>query len=524
MTADLLLSGGLLVDGSGAPPRAGDLLIGGDTVIAVLGPATSPGFFGDVRRVDCRGLVVAPGFIDLHTHSDLTRLRYPDAQTRVYQGVTTEVIGNCGMSPFPVTQDTGRLRSVIDTIDVCPDVDIDWDDAAGYFRRLGRSPAATNVVALVGHGVLRELVAEQGHDPATQEAWALMREHLRSAFASGVAGLSLGLMYPPGELATHQELSELAAEVAAADALLAVHLRSYAADSLADSVRELITAAGPHGTRVQLSHLRSLRDVDARGIAAALAVLDDAPERFEADLYPYLAGHTTALQLFPPRLRARGVAAVTAAAEADPAGLVAALHDHIGDPSRVMVAKAARRSVVGLDLRQAAQPTGVDWAQLLLDVFLEAGGRVDVIVAGSTDQDMMAALRHPRVSIASDGVALDLGHTANVPHPRSIGTFPRALRRLLEDGLPLQSAVYKATGQPARRLGLTDRGIVRAGGRADLVVFDPSELDDRAGYTTPLIPPTGIHTVVVNGTLVLADGVPTGARPGRLLRAGRAGR
>lgn len=522
MTADLLLTGGLLVDGSGAAPRSGDVMISGDTVTAVLDPASSPRSLGDLARLDCRGLVVAPGFIDLHTHSDLTRLRYPAAQTRVYQGVTTEVIGNCGMSPFPVTQDRSRLRSVIDTIDVCPDVVIDWDDTAGYFQRLDQSPAATNVIALLGHGALRELVAEQGHDPATPEGSAMMRKHLRSALASGVAGLSLGLMYPPGELATHKELSELAAEVAAADALLAVHLRSYAADTLADSVRELIAAAGPHGTRVQLSHLRSLRDVDARGIAAALAVLDDAPERFEADKYPYLAGHTTALQLFPPHLRARGVAAVHAAAESDPAGLVASLREHIGDPSRVRIAKAARTSIIGLDLQQAAKPTDIDWAQLLLDVFLESGGRVDVIVTGSTDQDMMAALRHPRISIASDGVALDLSHTANFAHPRSIGTFPLALRRLLDDGLPLETAVYKATGQPARRLGLADRGVIRAGGCADLVVFDPSELDDCADYATPLVPPSGIRTVVVNGTPVLADGVATGATPGRVLRGGRA--
>lgn len=513
----VVLAGGTVVDGTGAPPVDADVILVGDTIARIAGPST----LGGARRVDCSGLIVCPGFIDLHTHSDLSRLRYPGSETRILQGITTEIVGNCGMSAFPVTTDVTRTRAVISTIDVCPDVKIDWSDVEGYLERLNSLPAATNVAVIQGHGTLRDAVAAAHYDPAGADGIAEMVRLLRRSFQAGVVGLSLGLMYAPGELAQPEELTALATVVAEADALLTVHLRSYASERLGDAVRELVDTSEQTAVRLQVSHLRSLGDVNCAGITRALNALESTSADVQADIYPYLAGHTTAQQLFPADVRSLGPSYLVSTARDNPDPIIEHLRRTIADPSLVVLAKSSRQQLVGLTLADAAVRTGTNWASLLVDLVIEASGAVDVIVVGSTTEDMMAALEHPRVAIASDGMALGLDHTANLSHPRSIGTFPRSIRALIDIGWPVEKAVYKATGQPAARLGISDRGQIRAGAKADIVVFDPSNLRDCADYAKPLTPPRGISTVFVNGQQVVEDGRVTGLLPGRLLRQPR---
>jgi N-acyl-D-aspartate/D-glutamate deacylase len=519
VTGKLLLRGGTVADGTGAPPAVRDVLIDGGLIEAV--EPGSAAERADAQVIDCAGWVVAPGFIDIHAHSDLTRLRYPDAATRVRQGVTTEVIGNCGLTPVPVPpDDRGDLRAVIGPIDVAPDVEFGWTSTAGFLDALEAVPGATNLVPLIGHGSIRYAALGADPAPASGRERDLMAGLLRDALDAGCWGMSLGLMYAPGELSDRAELRRLARELAARGALLTAHLRAYDAGRLPAAVDEVVSLAAQAGAGLEISHLRSLRDPDGTGLARAIERLE-AADNVEADAYPYLAGHTTLLQLLPEDLRGQGVASITAAAARNPGAIAAAARAAATiEPAAVMVAKGGTGAApeVGLTLDVLAAAGGGDFAQVTEDLIRRYDGNVDVIVVGTRPQDALRALAHPLVSVASDGVALSLEHTANLPHPRSIGTFPRAFDELRAAGLPLEEIVRKMTGKPASRMGLPGRGVIAPGNVADIVVFAPGQMKDNASYTSPLVPPSGVRDVLVSGQPVLRGGAPTGLRPGTVLR------
>jgi len=532
----IVLTGGTIVDGTGAPARRADLVIEGSRILEIVDESASDttsasGGHGDAEVVDCTGLTITPGFIDIHTHSDLTRLRYADGQTRAVQGVTTEVTGNCGLTPFPVTEDPALLRSIIGPIDVAPDVEISWRTTEEYLEEMGNTPGGTNIAPLIGHASLRLWAMGSTKVVASDEDLERMREELDRSLIAGVWGMSLGLMYAPSELADHRELSLLATEVARHGAFMSSHMRAYAANELLDSVTEIANVVRDSGVGFQISHLRSIGDTNAEKMTEAIEFLESTGLDIEADAYPYLAGQTTMLQLFPPEVRGLGTEAVLAYIDADPEAAAAALGAGRTDGSAITVAKSEVPGFTGLTFEELAAREGRDWATVAIDLLVRSRGAVDVIVVGSTPADTMRSLGDNLVSIASDGVSLDLTHSENLPHPRSIGTFPRAIQELLEYGLPLETIIHKATGKPARRMGLTDRGTLAAGNAADIVVMDPSTIRDNASYAEPLVRPSGVHHVMVNGEVVLRDSELTGRRPGTLLlktanasRAQRAGR
>ena len=511
------IRGATVVDGTGARPLRSDVVVV-DGIIAEAGrvPAAGPVF-------DAEGLILAPGFIDLHAHSDLTRFAYPDGDTRVLQGITTEVIGNCGLSPAPVAPGDSGFRDSIATIDVAPWVEFSWSSPAEYLDALDAFAASSNVAPLLGHGGVRRLVLGDRPDTATAAERDRMADVVHEALAAGYWGLSLGLMYAPGELSDTAELEALAAVVAAHGALLTAHMRAYDEVGLVPAVREVLELAERSGAALEISHLRSIADPSGVALTGALALLAASTVDVSADAYPYLAGHTTTVLLLPPDLRARGVEAVLRAIERDRDGVAADLRaTSMFGPEAITIARAggANAPEVGRMLADLAQSDarGRDWALLLVDLLSEHAGAVDAIVVGTRPEDAARVLREPIVSVASDGVALGLDHRANLPHPRSIGTFPRALRELLDAGLPIEQVVHKMTGKPARRLGLAGRGTIAPGAVADLTLFDPDRVRDNATYADPLVPPSGIVAVWVAGEHVVDDGAVTGRRPGRLLR------
>jgi N-acyl-D-aspartate/D-glutamate deacylase len=508
-----VLHRGLVADGLGGDPFPGDVIVAEGRIAAVVPAGERPAGGYDAEIVDCEGRIVAPGFVDVHSHSDLSLLAHPDNESRTTQGVTTVVGGNGGMSPAPTGADADGLARVISTIDVTPDLPWSWNDVAGWLDALDDCPTATNVAAQVGHGSVRFAVAGTSSVALDDDRTSALTREVEDAFAAGVVGVSVGLMYAPGQSADAEELAALARVVAAHEGLLSAHLRDYRSGLLTRSIDELADALGDDGPRLQVSHLRGIGGED--GFPEALHHLEQLRERADiaADAYPYVHGHTTLVQLLPPDLRVLGPDAVVAACLADPTAVAGNLRHAGYAPHQVIVMKAAGTpDAVGRDLTEVdADP----W-QRLVELLVANDGMVDVAVESGRWEDVDLALDTPWVSIASDGTALSPTHRASVPHPRSWGAFSAGYRRLRSRGTSIGETVRRLSTAPAARAGVPS-GVV-PGHPADLVVLDDRTFDSPATFGNPAQPSVGLDHVYVNGAAVIAAGRPTGARPGTLLR------
>ncbi|MBF9129640.1 D-aminoacylase [Plantactinospora sp. S1510] len=524
MPGDLLLAGGLVVDGSGGPTVTADVLVRAGRVAAI-----GSGLSAQAVR-DVTGRVVCPGFVDIHTHSDLTLLSDPRALSAVHQGVTTEVVGNCGLSVAPLAPGApvGPIRQAVGYLDLDPAVDWSWPDLNGYLAVLAAAGPGVNVAALVGHLALHASVvgfADRAADPAEIDR---MRGLLGEAFDAGAVGLSTGLVYAPLPYVRDAELLALASVVADRDRIFTWHVRNYD-DELLDSVGQAVRIARATGARTQISHLAAVGRRNWGAVRRALDLVDAAnADGFDVgvDIYPYLHGNAPLSQLLPayaqeggpeawaPRLRDPALRAEIRAAWLDrPTGW--------DELTLSWTSRPAPDPVVGRSIAALAEAAGVDAADLVLDLLAELGNGVLMTAGGRSDDDLRTVLGHPAAVVASDGLALDPGGVtgAGVPHPRSYGTFPRFLHRYATD---LPDAVRRCTSAPATRVGLHDRGLLRPGAPADVVVFDPARLTDRATFTAPHQFAAGIDLVLVNGVVTVDGGAHTGSRAGNVLTTSRA--
>lgn len=476
-SADIVLRGGLVIDGDGGPAYAADVAVAGDTIVA-MGPALA---VDAARTIDVSGLVVAPGFIDVHTHDDLVCITQPDMVAKITQGVTTVITGNCGISA-PLLRFDDAVDEPFNLLGARED--FAYDTFADYRRAIEAAGPRVNVAALVGHSTLRVLCLEDIDRPARPAERARMDVLLRDALAEGALGLSSGVFYAPAWAADVEELQALAKTVADAGGVYTAHIRDER-EGIIEALKEAFTVAGSSGAPLILSHHKCAGVRNWGRAAETLGLIDETRRRqpVHLDCYPYTAGST----IIRPDL-----------ADGEVEILVNWSEPHPEMAGRTLASIAEAWSLTQAEAAERLMPGGASYFQM-------------------AEADMRAILSHPCCMIGSDGLPND-----KRPHPRLWGAFPRVLGRYARDEklLSLESAVRKMTSLAADTFNLAGRGRLAPGMKADIAVFDADTIIDEATYEAPTRPASGVEHVFVNGALTWSRGAPVGPRAGRFLRPG----
>ena len=527
MALDLLIREARVVDGASNPWFHADVGVEAGRIALVARPGTD---CSARRTIDGAGRIVCPGFIDIHGHSDLSLFSFPLAQSKLLQGVTTEVGGNCGWSAAPMNPEMeAQARSEHPRPE---DVPWGFHSLDRYLAAIEQHGIAVNYGCHVGHGTLREAVMGSADRPATPFELARMARMLEEALEAGAMGLSSGLIYAPGCYAPPSELEHLAAVAYRHGRLYASHIRGEG-DTLEQAVAEAIAVGRQGKGAVQIAHHKASGRPNWGRVSRTLAMVDEARSQgvdVTIDQYPYTASSTDLTAYLPAWARAGGTRALQERLQ-DPAAR-ARIREEVRRPvadagetddwSLILLACVrGRRDWEGRTVQEISELTGTAPVDVVLDLVAAEGGTVQVVHFGMAEDDVRLVMRHPAVMVGSDGSSLAPDPAWGKPHPRSYGTFARVLGHYVREAglLSLEAAVHKLTGLPAARLALADRGRVAPGYWADLVLFDPAAIQATATFADPCRHPAGVHLVVVNGVIAAEDGVATGARPGRVLRA-----
>ncbi len=529
---DLVIKGGKVLDGTGSPWFSRDIGISNGKIKS-LGRIPAEGS----KVIDAKGLIVAPGFIDLHNHADHGILAFPDATNYLMQGVTTSVAGNCGLSMAPLNPVyVELLKSYLSPfLRKGFDYGWDWQSANDFYQKVEAKGTAMNIAPLVGQGTIRLAVMGFASGKPTTEEMREMKKLLIQALDDGAFGMSSGLIYPPGSYSSTEELIELASVLSNYGAIYTTHMRNEG-DKLIESLDEAIRIASENNIPLEISHHKVAGMTNFGKVHGALKIMAEARQRgieVNCDVYPYTAGSTTITSALPNWVLEGGISQMLERltdGETRKAIESEISEDRMSNTNRIkssdwkgiFVADCPQHpKYEGKSLEHIFREKGsfASPYQAFFDWLLETEANATIVLFSMCEEDMRTVLVNPLSSIISDGwvTSPDAG---GKPHPRAYGTFPRVLGKYVREEklLTLEQAVMKMTSLPAEKIGLKDRGIIREGFQADLTIFDADAIIDKATFAEPHQYAEGIKHVLINGQLVVDKGKPTGLRPGRILK------
>ena len=529
---DLVIRNGKVIDGTGDPYVLCDIAVK-DGNIADIGNIIKK----ETKEIDAEGHFVVPGFIDLHNHLDQGILQFPRAESHIMQGVTSAVVGNCGMSMAPCETSTLELLKNYNEpfLPSMSNYQWDWTDLSDFLKKVEEQNITVNLIPLVGHGTLRIAVKGFSNEALDAEEMERMKELLRKCLEDGAWGLSSGLIYPPGTYADENELIEITKVLSEYGGIYTSHIRNEGG-FLIESVKEAIRIGEENGIPVQISHHKALSSSNWGKVEQTLLLVKEARERgvdVAVDVYPYTAVSTTITSLLPSWALEGGIAAMLGRLE-DPAARDQIFRTVKEPPGRgesllkdvkwenIKICEcAAKPEYEGLTLHEicGTNSFGKESLERFLDLLSEIRGNATMAVFAMDESDVETVIASPFSSIISDAwvTSPDAG---GKPHPRAYGTFPRVFSKYVRERkiLSIEEAVKKMTSMPAERIGLSDRGILKTGFKADIVIFNGEEINDRATFRDPHQYPEGIKYVIIDGKIVVEDGVFSGVRPGIVLK------
>lgn len=502
---DTIIRNGLIYNGELRAPVKGDIAIKNGRISALGDLGTSAD-----KVIDAGGNVISPGFIDIHTHTDANMMEAPLGDSKIYQGVTLDIGGNCGDSPFPSSR---------------------WENKEAFFSDYARQSRGINYGTLIGQGTVRGRFVGDNDTPATADQIKAMVSYVESQMEMGAAGISCGLEYVPGSYAPEAEIAELCKAVARHNGLFAIHMRNED-DRVEIALAEAIRIAKASGVRLQVSHLKAQNAANWHKAPMLLKMIEDAKSSgvdIAFDRYPYIA-FSTGMSTFIPLAERQGTTdeilkRLESPAISNKIGEYArSRFERLGGPQNIVITSCrqeANKRYIGMNVADASELAGLEAWEFVRRLLVEERISVDIIGFAMREENVSMFLSHPLGMPASDGSVYSpygkLGES--MPHPRSYGTMPRFFGKYVREQklMNMETAVHKVTALPASRLALKERGLLVPGYHADIVVFNPDTIMDKATFANPHQFPDGIEYVFVNGVLTLANGKGTGALGGVLL-------
>ena len=530
---DILIKNGKIVDGTNAPGYQGDIAVLGDRIVDI-------GKFNETsaeKVIDAADRVVVPGFIDMHSHADLSLLAAPEGESLIQQGITTVVGGQCGLSPAPLTKANKKEAARTINIVGAPKTAMPFKKVASFGQFLDHLDSlqpSVNFISLVGQGMVRSSVLGYSNTTPSKEQLSEMQDLVNDALKAGAFGISSGLIYPPGAYTSTDELIEIVKPAADYGGIYFSHIRGEAG-TLLNALEEAIKVGRGAGVAVQISHYKAGGRANWESAASGLTLIEEARDKgldITMDMYPYTAGSTSLAALLPPWAVEGGMTSVfkRLLVPWTRRKIIREMKSGRGSVveqiewDKVIICRSRKTDYTLRTIEKLAEAENKDPYIWTLDALIKTLGDIGMVIQLISEDNIRMQLVHQLMMIGTDGfgMATEGPMSTGMLHPRCFGTYPRIFGKYVrEEGiLSLEEASWKTSGYPAQKLGLTDRGFIKKGFKADLVIFDPLTIRDKATYSDPLHYPVGIDAVLVNGRVSLKGGVQSKNRTGRVIRKG----